>query len=91
MSRAVWPLSYDSVAQSGCSGRLLTCVLCGFKSHPNHVANNKVWRVGDKVKSNDNKYEGVVQEIVDSNHVNVQVGGYGKMQFRNRELKRKFG
>jgi hypothetical protein len=55
------------------------------------VANNKVWRVGDKVKSNDNKYEGVVQEIVDSNHVNVQVGGYGKMQFRNRELKRKFG
>ncbi|AYB70979.1 hypothetical protein SEA_YABOI_169 [Streptomyces phage Yaboi] len=55
------------------------------------MANNKVWKVGDKVKSNDNRYVGVVSKIVDSNHVNVNVNGHGEMQFRNRELKRQFG
>jgi len=55
------------------------------------MANNKVWKIGDKVKSNDNKYSGKVVEIVNDTHVNVDVDGYGKMQFRNRELKRQFG
>ncbi|QGH79909.1 hypothetical protein SEA_BORDEAUX_168 [Streptomyces phage Bordeaux] len=55
------------------------------------MANNKVWKVGDKVKSNDNKYSGKVVEIVNDTHVNVDVDGYGKMQFRNRELKRQYG
>ncbi|AXH69668.1 hypothetical protein HWB79_gp143 [Streptomyces phage LukeCage] len=55
------------------------------------MANNKVWKVGDKVKSNDNKYSGTVSKIVDANHVNVNVSGHGDMQFRNRELKRQFG
>ncbi|AXH70008.1 hypothetical protein SEA_SPILLED_175 [Streptomyces phage Spilled] len=55
------------------------------------MANNKVWKVGDKVKSNDNKYSGKVVEIVNETHVNVDVDGYGKMQFRNRELKRQYG
>ncbi|AXH67321.1 hypothetical protein SEA_WOFFORD_166 [Streptomyces phage Wofford] len=55
------------------------------------MANNKVWKVGDKVKSNDNKYSGKVVEIINETHVNVNVDGHGKMQFRNRELKRQFG
>jgi hypothetical protein len=52
---------------------------------------NKIWNVGDRVKSNDNKYEGVVVEIVDRTSVNVEVKDHGKMKFRNRELKRQYG
>lgn len=48
----------------------------------------KQWGIGDRVVSNDNKFRGVVVEIVDKNKVNVDVEGYGKMQFKNRELKR---
>lgn len=48
----------------------------------------KKWNIGDRVVSNDNKFKGTVVEIVSTNKVNVDVIGYGKMEFGNRELKR---
>ena len=47
----------------------------------------KTWNVGDRVKSNSNKYSGTVVEVR-GNKVIVETDGNGKMQFGSQELKR---